>query len=315
MNRIGALRPRRTVLFGFALLFLVCVAVLGASWVTDPPVGDLHAQVAANAAQRGERPVELSAVATVMLEAAVASEDERFYHHHGIDSISVARKLALDVAEPGWREGATITEQLAKHLYLHGGPGNPWHDSLWHKLQMMTLALKIERRYTKQQILYAYLNTVYFGQGARGIWDASHRFFGVSPASLDLGQASLLAGLITGPYANDPYSNPAGARRRQVHVLDSMVRNRFVSEQVAEGVLAKPLRLRGGDVLAPVLGVRLGHDPLVSKDVFVAGVAALGLGIVAAFVWRGAGNRAIRYAARAATAPGVMLLIRSVRVV
>jgi hypothetical protein len=308
-------KTRRLLLLGLALLFLIGAAIVGTCWATDPPAGDLRAQVVENAGLRGESPVELSDVASVMREAVVASEDERFYHHHGIDSIGLARKFALDIVDPGWREGATITEQLSKHLYLHGGPGYPWHDSLWHKLQMMTLALKIERRNSKEQILFAYLNTVYFGEGARGIKDGSHRFFGVTPASLDLAQASLLAGLITAPYGNDPYKNPAGARRRQVHVLDSMVRNGFVSEREAESALAQALRLSGGVVLPPVAGVSLGRDPLVSRGLFVAGLALLGVGIVAAFVWRRAKSRAIRYAARISAAPGVVLLIRAVRVV
>ena len=153
----------------------------------------------------------------------VATEDERFYRHHGIDLIGVLRALPYDLVHLSFAQGAsTITEQVAKVLYLNGND-----HSLWRKLEDAAVAVKLEGRYDKEQILGAYLNSVYFGEGAYGVWRASERYFGVSPRSLDLAQASLLAGLIQAPSAYDPFRDPALARARQVEVLRAMVGDRL----------------------------------------------------------------------------------------
>ena len=103
---------------------------------------------------------------------------------------------------------STITEQVAKVLYLNGNDHSPWR-----KLEDAAVAVKLEDRYDKEQILGAYLNSVYFGEGAYGVWRASRRYFGVSPRSLDLAQASMLAGLIQAPSAYDPLRDPASGSR------------------------------------------------------------------------------------------------------
>src|SRR5262249_42018545 len=159
----------------------------------------------------GGRVVPLSAVAPALQHAVVATEDERFYGHHGVDVVGVLRALPYDATHLSLAQGAsTITEQVAKLLYLNGDDRTPWR-----KLQDAALALKLENRYSKTQILDAYLDSVYFGEGAYGAWAASARYFGVSPAHLGTSQASLLAGLIQAPSAYDPRRHPALARERQ----------------------------------------------------------------------------------------------------
>ena len=188
-------------------------------------------------------PVALSRVAPWLRDAVVATEDERFYRHHGVDVIGVLRAVPYDLVHLSFAQGAsTITEQVAKVLYLNGNDHSPWR-----KLEDAAVAVKLEDRYDKEQILGAYLNSVYFGEGAYGVWRASRRYFGVSPRSLDLAQASMLAGLIQAPSAYDPLRDPALARARQVEVLRAMVGDGFVTAEEAAtalGRLSAPPRRR-----------------------------------------------------------------------
>ena len=194
----------------------------------------------------------LSRVSPWLRDAVVATEDERFYRHHGVDLIGVLRAVPYDLFHLSFAQGAsTITEQVAKLLYLNGNDHSPWR-----KLEDAAAAVKLENRYDKEQILGAYLNSVYFGEGAYGVWRASSRYFAVSPRSLDLAQASMLAGLIQAPSAYDPLRDPALARARQVEVLRAMVGDGFVTAQEASTALGRSLRLRGGAKLARGPGCR-----------------------------------------------------------
>jgi membrane peptidoglycan carboxypeptidase len=187
-------RLRRSHLAWLAALVplaIVLVAIaFGIAWLTAPSVSGLGASVRMLDRANGSTPVRLAAVAPVMREAVVATEDERFYRHDGIDVIGILRAVPYDVSQFSLAEGAsTITEQLAKLVYLGGNDHNPWA-----KLRDAAIALRIEGAYSKDQILQDYLNTVYFGAGAYGIEAASRRYFGVDASKLDLAQATLLAG-------------------------------------------------------------------------------------------------------------------------
>jgi membrane peptidoglycan carboxypeptidase len=242
-------------------------------------------------------------------DAVVATEDERFYRHHGIDLLGVLRALPYDVTHLSLAQGAsTITEQVAKLLYLQGNDHDPWR-----KLEDAMVALKLEGRYDKAQILAAYLDSAYFGEGAYGSTAAARRYFGVTPASLDAAQASLLAGLIQAPSAYDPLRHPALARARQAEVLRSLVRNGLVTERAAAGILARPLRLRGGAVLAPVHGVDLAPGPT-----FTWWQLSLGIGValvaVATLAGLRLGTRRRTYLLVALRATSLVLLVIGVAV-
>ncbi len=213
-------------------LAIVLVAIaFGIAWLTAPSVSRLGARVRALDRANGATPVRLAAVAPVMREAVVATEDERFYRHDGIDVIGILRAVPYDLSHFSLAQGAsTITEQLAKLVYLGGNDHNPWA-----KLRDAAIALRIEGAYSKDQILQDYLNTVYFGAGAYGIEAASRRYFGVDASKLDLAQATLLAGLIQDPSADQPYADPADTRQRQADSLASMVRDGYATVQRSAG--------------------------------------------------------------------------------
>jgi membrane peptidoglycan carboxypeptidase len=287
------------VVLALAAVGLTAVAV--AAWVSSPSAGGLAARLQARLHGTGGRAVSLDAVAPILREAVVATEDERFYGHHGIDVIGVLRALPYDVVHLSFAQGAsTITEQVGKLLYLGGNDHTPWR-----KLEDAALALKLERRYSKEQILAAYLDSAYFGDGAYGIRAASERYFGIPPARLGTAEASLLAGLIQAPTADDPLVDPTAARARQEEVLRSLVRDGFVTADEAAAAIGKPLRLRGGRPLPAVRGVDFAPGPA-----FVWWGLGFGLAIAAAGAAVLVGSRTWRL--RPALAP---LAVRLVSVV
>ena len=251
------------------VLAVLTVAILAVAWFRSPRPSDLAARVRATVAATGGAPVALSDVAPVMREAVVATEDERFYRHHGIDIIGVGRAALYDVSHVTTAQGAsTITEQLAKQLYLDGNDHSPWR-----KLESAMTALRIESENSKVRILDDYLNTVYFGDGAQGIGAASRAYFGVTPSRLTLSSASLLAGLIRSPTAYDPYTDPTAARARQASVLAAMARNGFITYAEASRTLDRPLALAHGPALPPEPGVTFATGPQVAWP--LAGVAVV----------------------------------------
>jgi transglycosylase-like protein len=262
---------RRPVLIVVGAVAACVVGVLAAAWFSVPSGSDTGRRVAADLRRHGSSFVPIDDVAPQMRQAVVATEDERFYRHHGIDVIGLARSAAYDVTHVSLQQGAsTITEQLAKELYLDGNDHSPWR-----KLQDAALAVHLESHLSKDQILGDYLNTVYFGAGAFGVGRASERYFGVAPSRLSLPDASLLAGLIQAPSADDPFADPSAARSRQEAVLTSMIRNHDIT--IGEGALAlsKPLRLAGGRTLPGVTGVDLAPGPAFSGPQMAVGIALL----------------------------------------
>jgi membrane peptidoglycan carboxypeptidase len=299
-----------------AAVLVALLAAFAAAWITSPSIADLQARVAASERANGAKPVSLPAIAPVMREAAVATEDERFYRHDGIDVIGVLRALPYDLSHLSLAEGAsTITEQLSKLIYLGGNDHNPWA-----KLRDAAIALRVDSHYSKERILDDYLNTVYFGAGAYGVERASERYFGVPASKLTLAEATLLAGLIQGPTADQPYRNPVDARERQADALTSMVRNGYASEREARRALTTPLALRHGPPLPPLRGVSLEPGPPFFWDELALGAVLLGLGVVA-FVLRrrmiAPASRLTRWAAMAGTslaaAIGALLVLGSFR--
>ena len=141
-------------------------------------------------------------------QAFIAIEDRRFYEHYGVDPFGIARALIANILHRGVAQGgSTITQQLAKNLFL------TQERTIHRKLQEVLLALWLERKFTKTQILELYLNRVYFGSGAYGIEQASQRYFGKSAKDMSLPEAALLAGLVKSPSRLAPTRNFDGAEQ------------------------------------------------------------------------------------------------------
>jgi membrane peptidoglycan carboxypeptidase len=206
-------------------------------WVTTPAVTDLSTRVHQVDQQNQASYTPLAQISPLIQQALIVTEDEHFYQHHGIDILGVLRAGWDDLLAWKIKEGgSTLTEQVAKEAYLGGDD-----HSLGRKLEDMALALKIEQRYSKSQILEFYLNLGYFGHGAYGIGAASERYLGRAPAKVDLAQAALLAGLVQAPSAYDPLCHPTAARTRQQDVLGRLLASGAITATQAAAARAEIL--------------------------------------------------------------------------
>jgi penicillin-binding protein 1A len=154
----------------------------------------------------------------VLVQAVLAAEDRTYFEHSGIDPVGIARALYEDMTSNGNTQGgSTITQQYVKTVFLSR------ERTLTRKLKEAALAVKLERKYSKTEILERYLNVIYFGRGAYGVEAASHAYFDKPSRELTLDEAALLAGLIRAPLTADPTTNPTEAMRRRRSVLTAMV--------------------------------------------------------------------------------------------
>jgi penicillin-binding protein 1A len=189
-------------------------------------------------AVRGEMPganVALKDVPSYLPKAFIAIEDRRFYSHHGIDPIGIARAAVANILHRGVSQGgSTLTQQLAKNLFL------TQERTLQRKLQEVELALWLERKHSKAEILELYLNRVYFGSGAYGVEAAAQRYFGKSAKNVSLAEAALLAGLVKSPSRLAPNRNPDGAEHRAQTVLAAMAEAKFITEAQAQASIGHP---------------------------------------------------------------------------
>jgi penicillin-binding protein 1A len=216
-------------------------------------------------------PVPLSAVPRVAQDAVVAIEDSRFWSHKGVDPKAVARAASRNAQSGEVSEGgSTITQQYVKNALL-----TP-ERSLSRKVEEASLAISLERTYSKEFILEQYLNTIYFGGGAYGIEAASQSFFGKPAAQLDLSQAALLAGLVRSPSAYDPRRNPQRAVERRATVLRRMAELGLITVDQRKFAAATPLQLAPPQPLPEQLPYPAAHFVDAVKDWLLRGTDALG---------------------------------------
>ena len=173
----------------------------------------------------GDDYVPLDLLPRYVSDAVIATEDQRFFDHHGVDPLGMVRAAIINLREGRTVQGgSTLTQQLAKNLYLS-------HDrTLARKLEEFTLALWLESRLTKADILELYLNRVYLGSGAYGIDAAARRYFRKPARNLSLSEAAMIAGLLKAPSKYSPLSNPGLARTRARLVLSQMQDAGFITE-------------------------------------------------------------------------------------
>jgi penicillin-binding protein 1A len=219
-----------------ALLVAVVAPVVATLWVSTPDVSDVQARVAALTRERGVVLLQPNEVPDLLAHAVVATEDERFYSHHGIDTVGLARSVLFDVANRCLCEGgSTITQQLVKALYLNGS------DRGRDKIIDMVLALKVEGILSKPQIMADYLSQIPTGLNRYGVVDAACAYFKAPLSQLTLGQYALLAGVTQAPSIYDPTVDPAAARQRRSEVLSDMVAVGYISDAQSAAAAKEPL--------------------------------------------------------------------------
>ena len=247
--------PLRRIRF-FIALCLVVFAGLGfgyifAAYQSLPAVGnnmrpavssqvfDSHGRLITTLhSDQNRLPIDINKVPQNLQNAFIAAEDNRFYEHIGIDPIGIFRAIFANLTNRGIAQGgSTITQQLAKNAFLSQ------EQTLKRKIQEAMLALEIEHKYSKKEILEMYMNQIYFGQGAYGIQTAAKTYFNKDVNELTLTQCAMLAGLPKSPNYYSPFNNLNEAKKRKNVVLDQMVKYGYVSAAEAEDAKNQDLGL------------------------------------------------------------------------
>ncbi|HWR39819.1 MAG TPA: penicillin-binding protein 1A [Patescibacteria group bacterium] len=239
-------------------LFIVVVASFGAAVLLVKPVidstpelkGEFRPAVSTQIfdaagnllitvhATENRLPVPIDKIPLNLQNAFIAAEDARFHQHFGVDVKAIGRAIWANLAEGGVAEGgSTITQQLAKNAALT-------QERTWkRKIQEALLALELERRYSKAQIMEMYLNQIYFGEGAYGVQTAAQVYFGKNANELNLAECAMLAGLPKRPNDYSPFASLKAAKERQITVLGQMVRYGLIDQAAADQALRAEIRL------------------------------------------------------------------------
>lgn len=247
---------KRTYLLGGIFLFaaIICGVALGAifAMVRDLPqiraledfspsavtrIYSADQVLLAELYKKRRDPVPLSKIPETLRQALIATEDRQFYEHSGVDLKGIARAIVRDIMAGEFVEGAsTITQQLSKTLFLTS------EKTLERKLKEAFLALQLERRYTKDEILELYLNQVYYGSGAYGVQAAARKFFEKSVSELNIAECALIAGMPKAPSVYSPLVNPELAVERRNLVLRQMLAVGAITQSQYETAKSRPYK-------------------------------------------------------------------------
>lgn len=208
--------------------------------VAATQVFDINGQLIAKLFEENRIVVTINNISPYIQQAIVANEDVRFYWHIGVDPIGLLRAVWVDITTRSLAEGgSTLTQQLAREMFL------TQEQTFSRKVKEAILALIIERKFSKQEILQAYLNQVYFGEGAYGVEAASQVYLGKRANELTLGESALIAGLPRGPNIFSPYADMNAALKRRSVVLSGMVKAGYITEEQAAKASSEPIVLAG----------------------------------------------------------------------
>src|SRR6516165_10600762 len=255
------IRPAKLCLLLFLWAAILAGVVLGYFALTLPDTSELtraerrpsitivasHGSLLTTYGDLYGQPLRLKEMSPYLPKAVIATEDHRFYSHFGIDPVGLIRAVFANLsAGRVVQGGSTITQQLAKNVFL-----TP-ERSLSRKIQETLLALWLERRFTKDQILEIYLNRVYLGAGTYGVDAAAHRYFNKSAKQTDLYESAAIAGLLKAPTRFNPTRDRDKAAARTAQVLAKMVETGFVIDKEAAAAI------KGGASFAAVAALRPG---------------------------------------------------------
>lgn len=184
-------------------------------------------------------PISFDEIPTEMIEALVATEDERFYNHSGIDYRGTARALFYLGKKGG---ASTITQQLARQLFVGVRSRNTF-QAITQKIKEWVIAIRLERRYTKNEIITMYLNIYDFNYNADGLRSASSIYFSKKPSDLDLSESAMLVGMLKNSSLYNPLRRPEMVRERRNIVYQQMLRNKLINEKERDSLAALPITL------------------------------------------------------------------------
>ncbi|MCL1880471.1 MAG: PBP1A family penicillin-binding protein [Actinomycetia bacterium] len=261
-------QPKKHIIpFALFLTFGILVGMFAAgsagvyalmqSWLTDlPAINGIDAYndvqktriyaadgttVLAEFYEYDREPVTLDKVSPDVVNATVAVEDERFWQHSGVDYYGIIRAVVVDLTSSRTEGASTITQQLVRQTVLQD---EATEFSLKRKLREAALAQEVERRYSKQDVLNMYLNTVNYGDGSWGIQSAAKHYFDKDASGLTLAEAALLCGIPQSPEYNNPVTYPENAIKRRNVVLERMYVNNYISEAEMSDAKAEPLNMK-----------------------------------------------------------------------
>lgn len=206
------------------------------------------AEIAKLFADQNRTDRKLADIPVGLRQAVIATEDQRFYEHGGVDPLGIARALWVDATQGKSHGGSTITQQYVKNAFV-----TP-EFSLKRKVKEALLAYRVEKQLSKDQILELYLNTIYFGHGAYGVESASEVYFGKKVEGLTLAEDAMLAGVIKSPGRYSPYLDPEQAKNRRDTVLGQMEEQGYITAEQKAAAEAEPFKLAGlasGSATAP----------------------------------------------------------------
>lgn len=203
-------------------------------------VYDIHGELISKLFEQNRIVVTESNMSPYLSQAIIANEDTRFYHHIGIDPIGIARALLVNIRTGGIAEGgSTVTQQLAREMFLNQ------ERTIVRKIREAILAVILDFRFSKSEILQAYLNQVYLGEGAYGVEAAAQKYFGKSAAELSLAESAMIAGLARGPGLYSPYRSMESALKRRAVVLNGMYEQGFITAEEKKAAQEEPMVLAG----------------------------------------------------------------------
>lgn len=214
-----------------AVILLLFVCILALNEKRDYGMYSLDKSLIQQISMNNPNYVHVDDMPVNLINAVIAAEDTRFFRHCGFDVIGIGRAFVRNIKSGYLKEGgSTITQQLAKNLFLTGD------KKVSRKLEELFLAVKIESMYSKDEILEMYLNVIYFGSGAYGIGNASRVYFDKDVSGLSLEECALLAGLPKAPSIYNPKVNSEKAKKRQKTILNLMQQQGFIKHTSAASV-------------------------------------------------------------------------------
>lgn len=224
---------RRILLIILILILLVSsLFYLTGKKLYDTKISETDLDTKISQIRSNENFVTLDNVPKYYLNAVVSVEDRRFYNHGAVDFIALARALVSNIRQGEFKEGgSSITQQTAKNLYFITET-----DVIARKSAEIIMSYELEKHYSKDEILEIYINTIYFGNGYYGIYEASEGYLGKEPSEMTISEATMLAGVPNAPSLYNPKANIHLTVSRQKKVISTMVENGYISPEEANNI-------------------------------------------------------------------------------